>query len=125
MAERQILRDAIRIGRPQDRGFSHGPAPFRALALKQMPPAGAAEQHLAAGGDFETFGYGFSSFNSFGTAHRVLLLLEPRKRLPHKKERNRDKNTGQNPNREYSEHDARSAATFHRVAGHSEREAKP
>jgi hypothetical protein len=40
-----------------------------------MTPAGAVEQHFAARGYFETFGYRFPGFDSFGASHTVLVFF--------------------------------------------------
>jgi len=56
VAEREILLDAIRVRRSDERGLSQGPAAFRTFALEQMPPASAAFQHFAGAGYLEAFG---------------------------------------------------------------------
>ena len=69
MAERQVLRDAINVGRPEDVRFSQRPPPFRTLPLKQMALARPAEQHFAGAGYLETFAHGLFGFDAFGTSH--------------------------------------------------------
>ena len=53
MAERQILLDAIGIGRVnQGRARQAAPA-LRILGLQQMPLAGARAENFSTSGDFE------------------------------------------------------------------------
>jgi hypothetical protein len=70
MTEWQILFDTINVGWPEDLGFFQSPAPFSIFGAQQVTPTGATKQHLAGAGYFETFGYGLSGFNTFGTSHR-------------------------------------------------------
>ena len=76
MAEGQVLRDAIDVGRSEHFRISQRPPPLGVLALEQMPPSRASELHLAGAGDLETFGHCLPCFNAFGASHTVLLSLE-------------------------------------------------
>jgi hypothetical protein len=57
MAERQVLRDPIKVGGSDELRSSHGPATFGAFALAQMASARSPEEDFAGAGYFETFGY--------------------------------------------------------------------
>ena len=70
MAERQILRDAIRIG-----GVNRGCAPemasaFGILGLGQVAVAGVVEHDFARAGDLEPLGHGLFRFDAFGSSHK-------------------------------------------------------
>jgi len=69
MAERQILRDTINVGRPENLRFPQRPSPFRPFALEQMASAGAPEKHFAGAGYLETFAHRLFGLNAFGTSH--------------------------------------------------------
>jgi hypothetical protein len=69
MAEWQILFDTINVGWPKNFGLFQPSAPLGILGAQQVTPTGAPKQHLAGAGYFETFGYGFSGFNTLGTSH--------------------------------------------------------
>ena len=71
MAEREILRDAIGVGRVNDGRFAQMAAAFGIFALSQVAEAGAAVENLAGAGDFEPFGNGFSCFDAFGSSHKI------------------------------------------------------
>ena len=76
MAERQVLRDAIRIG------FIHlfrGAKTAAALGVfggKQMALAGAHPHDFAGAGDLEPLGHCFSGFDAFGATHNIYLSLK-------------------------------------------------
>jgi hypothetical protein len=56
VAERQILFDAINVGRVGDPRFAQRPSPFGTPALKQMTPARASTQHFTGAGYLKTLG---------------------------------------------------------------------
>ena len=62
MAERQVLRDAVDVGRIHDRGLAEPAAAFGVFGLGQMAATGAVAHDFAGGGDFEPLGHGLSSF---------------------------------------------------------------
>jgi len=78
VAEGEILSDAIGVGFGNDRSFAEPSAAFRVFCGEQMASAGVGTQHLAGGGDFETFSHGFLCFNTFGTTHKVNFRLKER-----------------------------------------------
>jgi len=57
MAERQILLDAIEVGRAEKRCLSQSPPAFGIFVLKQVAPARTSEQDLAGRGYFEALGH--------------------------------------------------------------------
>jgi hypothetical protein len=78
VAERQILRDAVRIG-----GIHGGQAPkpaaaFGVFALGQMAPARAGAQHFSRGRYLEPFGHGLLGFDAFGSSHKIVITKEQR-----------------------------------------------
>jgi hypothetical protein len=76
MAERQILRDAISVGRINDGDFAEAAHTLGIFCLRQMPATGVITQDFAGGGDFEPLGHGFSRFDAFGTSHKILIQLQ-------------------------------------------------
>jgi hypothetical protein len=76
MAERQILRDAVGIGRVHDGALAEPAAVFGFLALQQMAFAGVAAQDFARAGDLEPLGHGLSCFDAFGSSHKFLFQLQ-------------------------------------------------
>jgi hypothetical protein len=70
MAERQILRDAIRIGGVHRSRAPETAAALGILGLGQMAVAGVVEQDFASAGDFEPFGHGLFRFDAFGSSHK-------------------------------------------------------
>jgi len=74
VAEREILFDAVFVRRV-NRGQTTQRAPaLRNLGLRQVPPAGARTEYLAAGRNLEPFGHGLLCFNPFWASHRLLSL---------------------------------------------------
>ena len=57
MAERQILLDAINVGRSDEHGLSQSPAASGVFGLEQMAPASASAEDFPAGGYLKTFGH--------------------------------------------------------------------
>ena len=57
VTERQILRDAIGIRRPENAGLAQRPAPLRTFADHQMAFARPAEQDFSGGTELEPLGY--------------------------------------------------------------------
>ena len=74
MAERQALFDAIFIGDIHAGQAAQGTAAFGIFGLRQMAPARAGAQDLAAGRDLEAFGHGLFGFDAFGTSHKNLKI---------------------------------------------------
>jgi hypothetical protein len=70
MAERQILQDAISVGRVHDGTLTETAAVLGIFALQQMAFAGVAAQDFARACDLEPLGYGLSRFDAFGTSHK-------------------------------------------------------
>jgi hypothetical protein len=73
VAKREILEDAIPIGRAENLGLLQGSAPLRAFLLEQMAFTSTAEQDFAGGGNFKPFGHRFPGLNTFGTSHGAWL----------------------------------------------------
>jgi hypothetical protein len=71
MTERQILSDAIGIGRISNGGLAKAATALGVFGLGQMPATRGKADDLAGGGDFEPFGHGFPSFDAFGTTHKL------------------------------------------------------
>src|SRR5579872_592103 len=76
MAERQVLLDAVFVGRMHRGAAPQTAASLGVLGLHQMPPASALAQHFAAGRDFEPLGRGLFRFNAFWTSHNDRLSLK-------------------------------------------------
>jgi hypothetical protein len=72
MAERQVLRNAIRVGVIQHCAFAKPTASLGVFALGQMAETGVAAQDFAGAGDLEPFGHGFLCFDAFGTSHKFI-----------------------------------------------------
>jgi hypothetical protein len=75
MAEGQVLRDAISIGRIDHGNFAEAAKAFRIFGLCQMASAGVEAQYLAGGGNFKPLGHGLLGFDAFGTSHKILILI--------------------------------------------------
>jgi hypothetical protein len=75
VAERQILQDAIGVGRVNDGGLAEMAAALWVFTLGQMAEASAAVKNLARAGDFEPFGNGFSCFDAFGSSHKFFISI--------------------------------------------------
>jgi hypothetical protein len=78
VAERQVLRDAVSIGRINDHRTAEMAAALGILGLGQVAFAGVAAQNFAAGRNFKTFGHGLSRFDTFGTSHKSNLSKRAR-----------------------------------------------
>jgi len=72
VAERQILQDAISVGRVNDSNLAEAAAALGVFALGQMAQTGAAVENLARAGDLEPFGHGFFCFDAFGSSHKFI-----------------------------------------------------
>jgi hypothetical protein len=75
VAERQILRDAVGIGRVHDGILAEAAAVLRLFALQQVAFAGVAAQDFARAGDLEPFGHGLSCFDAFGSSHKFIISI--------------------------------------------------
>jgi hypothetical protein len=70
MAERQILRDAIRIGGIRRGCATETAAALGILGLGQVAVAGMVEQDFASASDLEPLGHGLFRFDAFGSSHK-------------------------------------------------------
>jgi hypothetical protein len=76
VAERQVLRDAIRI-RGIDRGCAtETAAVFGSFALGQVAATRAGAQNLSARLNLKTLGHGLSGLDAFGTSHKIFIAKE-------------------------------------------------
>ena len=78
MAEREVLRDAIGVGRVKNRTLAEAAAALGIFALQQMAFAGVAAQDFARAGDLEPFGHGLSCFDAFGSSHKFNSIAKGR-----------------------------------------------
>jgi hypothetical protein len=76
MAERQILQDAISVGRVNKGSLAQMTAALGTFTLCQMAQAGAAVENFAGAGHFEPLGHGLFRFDAFGTSHKFLFQLQ-------------------------------------------------
>ena len=76
VAERQILRDAVSIGRINDHRTAETAAALGTLGLGQVAFAGVAAQNFAGAGDLEPLGHGFFRFDAFGSSHKIFIAKE-------------------------------------------------
>jgi hypothetical protein len=76
VAERQVLGDAIHVGRIHAGQAAQGTPAFGPHALGQVPPAGAGAQHFSAGRNLETFGHGLLGLDAFGSSHKIFIAKE-------------------------------------------------
>jgi len=70
VAERQVLRDAVSIGRINDHHTAETAAALGILGLGQVAVAGVVEQDFASASDLEPFGHGLFRFDAFGSSHK-------------------------------------------------------
>ena len=70
MAERQILRDAIRVGGVHRGCATEMAAALGILGLGQVAVAGVVEQDFASASDLEPFGHGLLRLDAFGSSHK-------------------------------------------------------
>jgi hypothetical protein len=75
MAEWQILRDAVGIGRVHDGALAEPAAVLGFFALQQMAFAGVAAQDFARAGNLEPLGHGLSCFDAFGSSHKFFISI--------------------------------------------------
>jgi hypothetical protein len=78
VAERQILQDAIGVGRVNDSNLAETTAALWVFALCQVAEAGAAVENLARSGNLEPFGHGFFGFDAFGSSHKFISIAKER-----------------------------------------------
>ena len=78
MAERKVLRDAIRIGRIDLFGCAERTAPLGIFGRHQVAFPSAQAHHFAGASDLEALGYGFARFNSLRASHIKLLSQKER-----------------------------------------------
>jgi hypothetical protein len=78
MAERQILRDAIKVGRMNDGSLAEASQALGVFGLRQVASAGGIMHGFAAGGDFEPLSHGFFGFDAFGTSHKIISIAKER-----------------------------------------------
>jgi hypothetical protein len=71
MAERQTLRDAVKVGRMNDGSFAETAQALGVFGLRQMAATSGIVHGFAGGGDFEPLGHGFLGFDAFGTSHKI------------------------------------------------------
>jgi hypothetical protein len=75
VAERQVLKDAISVGRVNDGSLAEMATAFGIFALSQVAEASAAVKNLACAGDFEPLAHGLSCFDAFGTSHKFIISI--------------------------------------------------
>jgi hypothetical protein len=71
MAERKVLRDAVRVGGIDHDSLAEAATAFGALGLEQVTATRFGTHYFTAGSDLEPFGHGFSCFNTFGATHKI------------------------------------------------------
>jgi hypothetical protein len=106
VAERQILRDAISIGRVHDRALAEAAAVLGLFALQQMAFTGVAAQDFARAGDLEPLGHGLSCFDAFGSTHKFFISIAKGRAL-------------------YAAHDGYASANFYQCACPADFQLKP
>ena len=70
MAERQILRDAIRVSGVHRGCATEMASALGTLGLGQVAVAGMVEHDFARASDFEPLGHGLFRFDAFGSSHK-------------------------------------------------------
>ena len=70
VAEGQVLRDAVSIGRVNDHNSAETAPALGVFGLRQVAVAGVAAQDFAGAGDFEPLGHGLLRFDAFGSSHK-------------------------------------------------------
>jgi len=75
VAERQILQDAIGVGRVNEGSLAEMATALGAFALSQVAEAGTAVEDFARAGDFEPLGHGLFRFDAFGTSHKFFISI--------------------------------------------------
>jgi hypothetical protein len=70
VAEGQVLRDAVSIGRVNDRRATETAAALGILGLGQVAVAGVVEQDFASASDLEPLGHRLFRFDAFGSSHK-------------------------------------------------------
>jgi hypothetical protein len=78
MAEREVLRDAVGIGRVNLRIFAEAAKALGVFGLGQVTAAGVGTHDLSSGGDFKPLRHGFSGFDAFGTSHKIISIAKER-----------------------------------------------
>jgi hypothetical protein len=72
--KRQVLLDAVSVGRIDSGGTAQGAAALGVFGLHQVPPAGARAQYFSARRDLEALGYRFPGLDAFWTSHNWMNL---------------------------------------------------
>jgi hypothetical protein len=78
VAERQILQDAISVGRVNDGGLTKMAAALGTFSLSQVAKASAAVEDFAGASDLESLGHGLLRFDAFGTSHKFISIAKER-----------------------------------------------
>jgi hypothetical protein len=78
VAERQILRNAIRIGGIHLGILAEATQALGVFGLGQVTAASVRAHNLAGGGDLKPLGHGFSCFDAFGTSHKFNSIAKER-----------------------------------------------
>ena len=73
-AERQVLRNAIRVGVIHHGGLAESATALGAFALEQVAASGFGAHDLASGGYLEPLGNGLLRFDAFRTTHSFRFL---------------------------------------------------
>jgi hypothetical protein len=78
VAERQILQDAISVGRMNEGSLAEMAAALGTFSLCQVAEASAAVENLAGAGDLEPLGHGLLRFDAFGSSHKFISIAKER-----------------------------------------------
>jgi hypothetical protein len=78
VAEREVLLDAVNVGRMHRGGAAQIAAALRAFGLGQVAFARARAHYFAAGRDLESFGHGLFGLNAFWTSHKSMFFQKER-----------------------------------------------
>jgi hypothetical protein len=78
VAERQVLGDAVKVGRVNHLGFAEPAAALGVFGLGQMAATGRKADGFAGGGDFKPLGHGLFRFDAFGTSHKFNSIAKER-----------------------------------------------
>src|SRR5208283_4965632 len=78
VAEREVLRDAIRVRLVHQGQAAKSASASRAFGLGQMASARAGAQDFSAGRNLEPLGHGLLGFNTFGASHQIVLSKRAR-----------------------------------------------
>jgi hypothetical protein len=78
VAEWEVLRNAIGVGRVDLLGSPEGTAAFRVFGRHEVAFPSAQAHHFAIASDLESLGNGFACFNSLRASHIKLLSQKER-----------------------------------------------